>query len=67
MWLTYIAAAMQALTALDEADQSIAAIVTQVNTTIAAAQADGNRDPTADERAALDKVIADEMAKIDAD
>jgi hypothetical protein len=67
MWLTYLAAAMQALTALEEADANLAPILKQVNATIAAAQADGNRDPTPAERSALDDVIRQEMAKLDTD
>lgn len=66
MWLTYLAAAMQALTALEQADAELAPIIKEVNGTIAAAQADGNRDPTQAERDALDAVIKDQMAKLDA-
>lgn len=66
-WLLYIQAAMQAIAALTEVDADASAIIKQVQGTIGAAQADGNRDPTADERKALDDVIAAEMAKIDAD
>lgn len=66
-WLLYIQAAMQALTALQEVDGAAAAIIKQVQGTVTAAQADGNRDPTPDERKALDDVIAAEMAKLDAD
>lgn len=67
MWLAYLAAAMQALTALEEVDADIAPIITEVNTTIAAAKADGDRDPTQAERDQLDGVIKAEMAKLDAE
>jgi uracil-DNA glycosylase len=67
MWLTYLAAAMQALTTLEAADAALAPVITQVNNTIAAAQADGNRDPTPEERKALDDVINAELAKLDAE
>jgi cell division protein FtsB len=65
-WLAILEAAMNALTALQAVDGGVAAVVTQVNQTIAAAKADGNRAPTQAERDALDAVINAQMAKLDA-
>jgi len=56
---------MAALAALEQADQSGAAIIKEVQTTINNAQTQGNRDPTPEERAALDAVIASEMKQLD--
>lgn len=65
-WLAILEAAMNAITALQAVDGGVAAVVTQVNQTIAAAKADGNRAPTQEERDALDALINEQMAKLDA-
>lgn len=65
-WILYIQAAMQALAALSAVDGAASTIIKKVQGTLDAAKADGNRDPTPDERKALDDIIAVEMAKLDA-
>jgi len=65
-WLDYLDMAMKAIAALQAVDSGVAAVISQVNQTIAAARADGNRAPTQAERDALDAVINTQMAKLDA-
>lgn len=62
--LNYVLAALAAIQALSDAGQKISGILNETQSTLAKAQAE-NREPTTEEKAALDKVIEGEMAILD--
>lgn len=63
--LAYVQAALAAIELLSNAGQSISSILSQTQSVLSKAEAE-NRDPTAEERAALDATIKAEMDKLDA-
>lgn len=62
--IQYVLAALAAIKALADAGKAISGILNETQTTLAKAQAEG-REPTTEEKAALDKIIEDEMAILD--